>query len=77
MNMDLVVKAYDKTFVHVNPAGATCTYSFLAKMRMNEHGFGRKGLRQNFRTCEPGLKDSFSVLQLNIRSMDKNFESFK
>ena len=23
-------------------------------MRMNEHGFGRKGLRQNFRTCEPG-----------------------
>ena len=25
-------------------------------MRMTEHGFGRKGLRQNFRTCEHGFK---------------------
>ena len=31
-------------------------------MRMNEHGFGRKGLRQNFRTCEPGFSSHCDVI---------------
>ena len=45
-------------------------------MRMNEHGFGRKGLRQNFRTYEPGLSDSFahcfkrSQLQQETQAID-------
>ena len=41
---------------------------------LETHYFSPNDLKDNFQSF---LKDSFSVLHLNIRSRNKNFESFK
>ena len=43
-------------------------------MRMTEHGFGRKGLRQNFRTCEPGFKQAiYTYVTPKTNQLNNNF----